>query len=87
MEQGASNPITTVDEFKYAARAKDRQSQVGGENLAYHLLKGLPRFAADLNAHSFFILGLESDSNSTRKEDYSAYESLSNQIELSCPSL
>ena len=37
--------------------------QVGGENPArHHLLKGLRGVSADLNAHSFFILGLESDS-------------------------
>ena len=60
-------------------------ARVGGENLAhYHLLKGLLRLSTDLNAHSFFILGLELDSKSTRKEDYSANEFLSNQVELPC---
>ena len=64
-------------------------AQVGGENPTreYHLLKGLLRFSADLNVHSFFILGLELDSKSTRREDYSAYKSLSNQVVSPCLSL
>ena len=54
----------TPDFCKERSWSKGRMvGQVGGENPArHHLLKGLRGVSADLNAHSFFILGLESDS-------------------------
>ena len=64
-----------------AAGAKDRQIEVGGESPThYHLLKRSSRPSTDFTAHSFFILGLESDRKSTKRMNYSAYNCLSNRV-------